>query len=44
MNIDKHSHEEVRWSAIIYLIFVASAVLLGLAERLPVIWKGNSHE
>jgi uncharacterized protein (TIGR00645 family) len=44
LNIDKHSEAEVRWSAIIYLIFVVSAVLLGLAERLPVIWKGNSHE
>jgi uncharacterized protein (TIGR00645 family) len=44
LNVDKYSEWEVRWSAIIYIIFVIGAVLLGVLERLPVIWKGNSHE
>ena len=44
LNIGEYPEWEVRWSAIIFIIFVISAVLLGVAERLPVIWRGNSHD
>lgn len=44
LNLEKYSEWEVRWSALTFLTFVVSAVLLGVLERLPVIWKGDTHK
>ena len=43
-NVEKYTPWEVRWTTIIHLVFVISAVLVGLLERFPAIWKGNTHE
>jgi uncharacterized protein (TIGR00645 family) len=43
LNVGQYTEWEVRWSATIHIIFVISALLLGLLERFPVIWKGDPH-
>jgi uncharacterized protein (TIGR00645 family) len=42
MNLEHYPEWQVRWSCIIYGVFVVAALLLGLLERLPSIWKGGS--
>lgn len=44
LNVDKYTEWQVRAVTVIHAVFVLAALLLGLAERLPAIWRGDAHE